>query len=110
MMWRAAASKFPCSRPALYDEYAEGRILGLPERNVAGAEVRAEGTARQQMPGSPGVAACHHYIKRTIRWCAILYSAPLNGAPFYTAHHSVAHHEANCFEHEMARGVCLSQA
>jgi len=39
MMWRAAALKFPCSRPALYDEYAEGRILGLPERNVAGAEV-----------------------------------------------------------------------
>ena len=44
MMWRAAASKFPCSRPALYDEYAEGRILGLPERNVAGAEVRSEGS------------------------------------------------------------------
>merc|ERR1719379_57933 len=39
MMWRSAAMKFPCSRPASYQEYMDGRILGMPERNVSGCEI-----------------------------------------------------------------------
>ena len=31
----------------------------------------------------------HHYIQRAIKWCAIIYSAPLNGAPSYTARHQM---------------------
>lgn len=51
LMWHAAASKFPNSRPATYDEYAECRIQGIPERNTSGAEVVFTGyTSRGDMP------------------------------------------------------------
>ena len=43
----------------------------------------------------PALASCeivdryiiHHSIERTIKWCAIIYNEPLNGAPLYIAHH-----------------------
>merc|ERR1719188_2272382 len=55
-MWRCAADKFPCSRPATYAEYEEGRILGLPEKNTSGAEIvftgkRGQGDAPSKHKG-----------------------------------------------------------
>jgi len=38
-MNHSAQSKFPCSRAATYDEYAFGKIAGLPNRNETGLEV-----------------------------------------------------------------------
>merc|ERR1719265_636184 len=76
VMWRAASLKYPCSRPASYDEYEEGRILGLPERNVSGNEVIFTG------PSSMGDAPTKHkgwvlggYPKR-----AVLMGDPLDGS------------------------------
>merc|ERR1712232_448494 len=39
LMAHAAASKYPCSRPATFDEYAEMGILGLPGKNTSGRDV-----------------------------------------------------------------------
>jgi hypothetical protein len=67
MMWRAAALKFPCARPATYDEYGEGRILGLPERNVSGYEVVFGGpTSRGDAPAKHKGWVLGGYPKRCV--------------------------------------------
>merc|ERR1719456_869937 len=38
-MTLAASSKYPCSRPATFAEYSEGRILGAPLVNSSGTDV-----------------------------------------------------------------------
>lgn len=39
LMALAAASKFPCSRPATFEEYASMKIIGAPAVNVSGRDV-----------------------------------------------------------------------
>lgn len=49
----AASSKYPCSRPATFDEYAEKAILGLPPLNLSGRDVVFVG------PGATGCEVFH---------------------------------------------------
>lgn len=53
LMMRAAVSKYPCSRPATFDEYAEGVIQNLPPRNNSGLDVAFVG------PGATGSELYH---------------------------------------------------
>eukprot|EP00440_Ansanella_granifera_P004310 gb/GFBE01004672.1/.p1 GENE.gb/GFBE01004672.1/~~gb/GFBE01004672.1/.p1 ORF type:complete len:268 (+),score=40.66 gb/GFBE01004672.1/:1-804(+) len=53
MMMYRASQKFPCARPATFDEYAEKCILGLPERNTTGRDVVFVG------PGATGCEVFH---------------------------------------------------
>jgi len=39
LMMFAAAAKYPCCRPATLAEYAEGRVSGLPARNISGRDL-----------------------------------------------------------------------
>lgn len=53
MMVHAAVSKYPCSRPATFGEYADGAILGLPHRNQSGRDIVFIG------PGATGCELFH---------------------------------------------------
>uniref|UniRef100_A0A7S4V1H5 Uncharacterized protein n=1 Tax=Alexandrium monilatum TaxID=311494 RepID=A0A7S4V1H5_9DINO len=53
LMLHAASSKYPCSRPATFDEYAEGAIMGLPARNNTGSDIVFAG------PGGTGCELFH---------------------------------------------------
>lgn len=53
LMLHAAAAKFPCARPSTFDEYSEGCILGLPQRNVSGRDIVFVG------PGATGCELNH---------------------------------------------------
>lgn len=53
LMMRAASSKYPCARPATFDEYADGAIQGLPQRNKSGLDVAFVG------PGATGSELFH---------------------------------------------------
>lgn len=44
LMALAAASKFPCSRPATFDEYSSMNIVGSPAVNVSGRDISFVGT------------------------------------------------------------------
>jgi len=57
LMLHAANSKYPCSRPATFDEYAEGAILGLPDKNKTGQEVVFAG---------PGATGCELFHTNTL--------------------------------------------
>lgn len=57
IMMMAAASKYPCSRPATFDEYAERRILGLPKTNTSGRDVAFVG---------PGATGCELFHTNTL--------------------------------------------
>lgn len=57
LMLHAANSKYPCSRPATFDEYAEGAIVGLPEKNKTGLEVVFAG---------PGATGCELFHTNTL--------------------------------------------
>eukprot|EP00416_Gambierdiscus_australes_P045561 CAMPEP_0171094064 /NCGR_PEP_ID=MMETSP0766_2-20121228/39759_1 /TAXON_ID=439317 /ORGANISM="Gambierdiscus australes, Strain CAWD 149" /LENGTH=249 /DNA_ID=CAMNT_0011552611 /DNA_START=47 /DNA_END=796 /DNA_ORIENTATION=+ len=57
LMLHAASSKYPCSRPATFDEYAEGAILGLPPRNNTGLDVVFVG---------PGATGCELFHTNTL--------------------------------------------
>jgi hypothetical protein len=75
MMWRSAAMKFPCSRPASYQEYMDGRILGMPERNVSGCEIIFTGNpSRGDAPAKHKGWVLGGYPKR-----AVLKGDPLDG-------------------------------
>lgn len=39
LMMSAAAAKYPCARPCTFDEYADGVVLGLPQKNLSGRDV-----------------------------------------------------------------------
>lgn len=53
LMLHAASAKYPCSRPATFDEYSEGNILGLPKRNLSGRDIVFVG------PGATGCELNH---------------------------------------------------
>jgi hypothetical protein len=53
LMMRAANSKYPCARPATFDEYADGAIMNLPQRNKSGLDVAFVG------PGATGSELFH---------------------------------------------------
>lgn len=53
LMMHAACSKYPGARPATFDEYAEGAILGLPAKNQSGRDVVFVG------PGATGSELFH---------------------------------------------------
>jgi len=53
LMSHAAACKYPCSRPATFDEYAEMGIMGLPTKNTSGRDVVFVG------PGATGCELFH---------------------------------------------------
>lgn len=53
LMMHAATSKYPCARPATFDEYAEGAVLGLPATNQSGRDVVFVG------PGATGTEVFH---------------------------------------------------
>ena len=53
----SASQKYPCSRPATFDEYAERCILGLPERNNSGRDVVFVG---------PGATGCELFHTNTL--------------------------------------------
>merc|ERR1719217_1836334 len=75
MMWRSAAMKFPCSRPASYQEYMDGRILGMPETNVSGCEIIFTGNpSRGDAPAKHKGWVLGGYPKR-----AVLKGDPLDG-------------------------------
>ncbi|CAE7636681.1 unnamed protein product [Symbiodinium necroappetens] len=57
MMMIAASQKYPCSRPATFDEYAEKSILGLPQRNTSGRDVVFVG---------PGATGCELFHTNTL--------------------------------------------
>eukprot|EP00434_Breviolum_minutum_P001222 symbB.v1.2.001070.t1/scaffold33.1/size517934/22 len=57
MMMISASQKYPCSRPATFDEYAERCILGLPERNTCGRDVVFVG---------PGATGCELFHTNTL--------------------------------------------
>ncbi|CAK9113863.1 unnamed protein product [Durusdinium trenchii] len=57
MMMISASQKYPCSRPATFDEYAERCILGLPERNNCGRDVVFVG---------PGATGCELFHTNTL--------------------------------------------
>lgn len=57
MMMHASAQKYPCSRPATFDEYSEKCILGLPERNSTGRDVVFVG---------PGATGCEIFHSNTL--------------------------------------------
>lgn len=57
MMAHAAASKFPCARPATLDEYERGAVLGLPPRNRSGKDIVFTG---------PGATGCELYHTNTL--------------------------------------------
>lgn len=52
-----AQQKYPCSRPATLDEYNEGKIHGLPEKNHSGRDVVFAG---------PGATGCELYHTNTL--------------------------------------------
>jgi len=49
----AVSSKYPCARPATFDEYSEMAIVGLPPRNMSGRDVVFVG------PGGTGCELLH---------------------------------------------------
>jgi len=53
LMHYAANAKYPCSRPAAFDEYSEGWIVGLPKKNLSGRDVVFVG------PGATGCELNH---------------------------------------------------
>lgn len=53
LMLFAACAKYPCARPATFDEYSEGCILGLPQKNLSGRDIVFVG------PGSTGCELNH---------------------------------------------------
>jgi len=57
MMAQAAACRYPCSRPATFDEYAEKCILGLPAKNQSGRDVVFVG---------PGATGCEIFHSNTL--------------------------------------------
>lgn len=57
IMAHAAASKYPCSRPATLDEYERCIILGLPPRNRSGKDVVFSG---------PGATGCELFHTNTL--------------------------------------------
>lgn len=57
LMILAASSKYPCARPATFDEYAEKSILGLPPRN---------GSCQDIVFVGPGATGCELYHTNTL--------------------------------------------
>eukprot|EP00928_Gymnodinium_smaydae_P017802 TRINITY_DN16801_c0_g3_i1.p1 TRINITY_DN16801_c0_g3~~TRINITY_DN16801_c0_g3_i1.p1 ORF type:complete len:268 (+),score=28.50 TRINITY_DN16801_c0_g3_i1:90-893(+) len=64
LMQMAASSKFPCARPATLDEYVDGEIQGLPQRNTSGRDVVFAG---------PGATGCELFHTNTLcaQKCAV---------------------------------------
>lgn len=57
LMHHVASSKYPCARPATFDEYSEKSILGLPARNLSGRDIVFVG---------PGATGCELYHSNTL--------------------------------------------
>jgi len=57
LMLHVAAARYPCSRPATFDEYAEGGIVGLPQRNATKHDVVFVG---------PGATGCELFHTNTL--------------------------------------------
>lgn len=53
LMLHAASAKFPCARPASFDEYSDGSVLGLPAKNLSGRDAVFAG------PGATGCELNH---------------------------------------------------
>eukprot|EP00929_Paragymnodinium_shiwhaense_P037221 TRINITY_DN19872_c0_g1_i1.p1 TRINITY_DN19872_c0_g1~~TRINITY_DN19872_c0_g1_i1.p1 ORF type:complete len:303 (-),score=49.17 TRINITY_DN19872_c0_g1_i1:174-1028(-) len=72
LMMHAAASKYPCSRPATLDEYSEQQILGLPEVNRCGRDIIFVG---------PGATGCELFHTNTLgsQKCIVPPGDPLDG-------------------------------
>lgn len=73
LMAMSAAARFPCSRPATFDEYAERRIYGLPKNNTSGREVAFVG---------PGATGCELFHTNTLgaQKCVVPPGDALDGA------------------------------
>lgn len=73
LMLHAAASKYPCARPATLDEYADKQISGLPHRNLSGRDVVFAG---------PGATGCELFHTNTLgsQKCIVSPGDPLDGS------------------------------
>lgn len=73
LMLHAAASKYPCARPATLDEYAEKRISGLPARNSSGRDIVFAG---------PGATGCELFHTNTLgaQKCIVTPGDPFDGS------------------------------
>lgn len=72
LMARAAASKYPCARPATLDEYVDHKIHGLPDSNKSGRDIVFVG---------PGATGCELFHTNTLsaQKCAVMPGDPLDG-------------------------------
>ena len=59
------------------------RLLAPSQRAFSTVDARRLGRELGDFNYCPGVFE----VERTIRWCAIIYNVPLDGAPLYTAYH-----------------------
>lgn len=58
LMHQTAQQKYPCSRPATFEEYVSGRIAGLPKVNMSGFDACFVGPGSAVVPQKNG-GACH---------------------------------------------------
>lgn len=73
LMLHAAASKYPCARPATLDEYVDKQISGLPKRNSSGRDVVFAG---------PGATGCELFHTNTLgaQKCIVSPGDPFDGS------------------------------
>lgn len=62
LMMVAAQSKYPCARPATFEEYSTGQIRGIPEANHSGRDVVFVGPGSAQMPPHQHTLGSQKYV------------------------------------------------
>jgi hypothetical protein len=72
LMMHSAVSKYPCARPATFDEYTDQAIVGLPKKNASGRDIVFVG---------PGGTGCELYHTNTLgsQKCAVPPGEALDG-------------------------------
>lgn len=76
LMMQVAQAKFPCSRPATFEEYELGLIAALPRTNGSGADVTFVGPG-SSVGGARNVGACHDTLG--VRKKAVMVGDALDG-------------------------------
>ncbi|CAK0893477.1 unnamed protein product, partial [Prorocentrum cordatum] len=72
LMMHSAVSKYPCARPATFDEYIDQAIVGLPKKNASGRDIVFVG------PGGTG-CELHHTNTLGSQKCAVPPGEALDG-------------------------------